>query len=83
MENLVKTCNTCNEDKLMEEFHLHPNAKDYHSQICIICKRKYDKIYSQNNKIKDIYKSQIKNGKSINQVIHDYNNELLELYINK
>ena len=67
-----------------ESFYMYPDYQRFVNELQkkISFVNKIPKI-TKENKIKDIYISLIKNGKSINQVIHDYNTELLELYINK
>jgi len=50
---MMKKCNTCKETKNLCEFSKHKGKKDGHSSSCLICIRKKNKIYRENNKDKE------------------------------
>lgn len=51
---LVKTCNSCSEEKSLEEFQVRSSAKDGRTSMCKVCKRAYDNNhYKSNPKRKD------------------------------
>jgi hypothetical protein len=49
----MKKCNTCQEIKNLCEFSKHKGKKDGYSSSCLICIRKKNKIYRENNKDKE------------------------------
>ena len=49
MESLVKTCNYCDEEKLMSEFHRQEAAKDGHNYQCKLCYNNYMRLRRANN----------------------------------
>ena len=55
MKKLCKKCNTIKDDSC---FHKNKNTKDKLSEYCIKCKKEYDEVYRQTDKIQQLYNSE-------------------------
>lgn len=54
----MKICSKCNLEKEISEFHKDKGFKDGLYRWCKFCKKNYDKIYRQTDKVKNLYKSE-------------------------
>ncbi len=62
----TKICTKCNLENHIDFYHKEPRNKDGLSNQCNSCKKEYDRIYRQSNKIQKLYKGMAyKNKKAL------------------
>lgn len=55
----TKVCKDCHEEKVLDEFPKHKQMKDGHLNQCRVCKNKYLKKYSEDNKDRLLEKAKV------------------------
>jgi hypothetical protein len=85
----MKKCKKCNENKNLDMFYAHAGMKDGRLNICIVCKKTYEKDYknyveydkTEKGVIRIIYKSQRFNSKQRGHSHPDYTKEQLSSWL--